>query len=364
MPFALVMMKNGISVATFVPLLLSLSFYTGALPHLMKARNYVKVTLAPDYTVHEERIKLLILILLALYIVFRFFFLVKIFSQGGILSIFSIMQNASVARYVYGETESVSLFFQIGSIFYYCLMGAIGSLISFRFRLSLLLIVSLLIFIEMMEGTRARALIGITIFVVEYALAKNSTLLRKSFISYSLYFIIFFIVLSIIFFIPQYARVYNADNAIEMIIFDKFPSYTIAMYEALCLWINERDLFVLDIGLNTFSGIAKFFGIDFQQGFYEFTQTSYGMTNIYTNMRNILSDFGIIFSVFIYFIVGYIIGLASLKKVRFSMLILVKLSMIFLLFPLYSPFIFANVVVGVLLSFIFYMFFSACKIRF
>ena len=363
-PLALVMIKSGISVGTFVPLLLSLSFYIGALPHLMASSNPARKAVAPAYIVHEDRIKILALSLLALYLVLRFFFLLKLFSQGGLFAIFSIMQSASQARYEQGSSESTSLIFQIGSIFYFCLMGLIGSIVSSKLRLSWILLISFVVLVEMMEGSRARALIGITLLLAEYVLAKNPSLLRKSFRSYISSFTLFFIIATIIFFIPQYARVYHLDNAFEIVIFDKLPSYSLAMYEALTIWIQDRNLFSLDFGYNTFSGALKIFGFTFQQGFYEFSQTSFGPTNVYTNMRNILSDFGLIFSLIIYFFIGYSIGAASLKKVGFFSLIVVKLALIFVLFPIYSPFIFANAIGGVLLLLLFYTFLSRYKFLF
>ena len=346
-----------------MPLLLSLAFYTGALPFLMAFKNYARVVAVPTYTVRESRVKILALSLLTTYFALRSSFLVKFLFQGGIFAIFSIMQTYSKIRYEYATSESLSLVFQLGSISYFCLMGAVGLILSIKFRFSWALIIVFISFIEMMEGTRARVLIGTVILLAEYIMARNSSLMRQNLRSYFISFLFLFIVAAIIFFIPQYARIYNTDNVIEIILFDKLPSYTLAMYEALSLWIRERDLFVLDFGYNTFAGMFKFFGFTFQQGFYEFTHTNFGMTNIYTNMRNVLSDFGIIFSIFIYFFIGYMIGYASLKKVGFFHLMIVKLSLIFILFPINSPFIFANTVFGISLFFLFYTFCFRYRVR-
>lgn len=346
-PFSVVMMKNGISCATFVPLLICLFFYVGAMPHLMASRNHAKLAVAPTYVIRKDRVEILALSLFGLYFFLRFSFFTKLSSQGGVFAILSVMQSASQARYEQGFTESTSLVFQFGSIIFFCLMGIIGQIISNKLRLSWILILLFIVFMEMMEGSRARALIGITILLTEYALSKNQVLLRMRFRSYLLSFMLFFIVAAFIFFIPQYARVYQYDNPIEIVLIDKLPSYTIAIYEALAVWIDQRNLFSLDYGYNSFSGVLKLFGFTFQQGFYDFSQTSFGPTNIYTNMRSVLSDFGIIFSPIIYFFMGHLIGAASLKKAGLFSLLIVKISLIFILFPLYSPFIFANVIFGV-----------------
>lgn len=356
LPFLAILARNGLSVGTFVPLLLILCFYVGILPHLLASTTHRIRENPPVYNVNLIRLRTIAWLLLGLYLALRLDFLYRILSQGGPTKILSIMQSASEARYQDGTSESASILFQGGSIIYFCMMGVVGILLANNFRLRWIAIAGAIVLIEMMEGSRARALIGMTLLLTEFIVASNSKLLLKSFRSYLKTFALLALIAALIFVVPQYARVHHLDNAIEIVFLNKLPSYTIAMHEALAIWADERNLFLMDFGYNTFAGALKLIGLTFPQGFYEFSETSLGPTNVYTNMRNILSDFGIFFSPIIYYLAGHLIGSASIKKRSPTVLIVTKAVLIFVLFPIYSPFIFFNVTAGIIALWVLYIF--------
>lgn len=156
--------------------------------------------------------------------------------------------------------------------------------------------------------------------------------------------------LLLIYFFSAYMRVVNSDNPIE-IAFMKLGSYTIAIYEALMIWMRDSsDSYGTTSGSMSFSSLFKLAGITFPQGFYQLVDTRFGSTNVYTSIRGLLSDFGLMVTCCFFFIQGYVIRLFAYNPLSGLSYQLTRILLFMLMFTLISPFVYFNITLAFILS--------------
>lgn len=297
--------------------------------------------------------------------VFYLIFSVYAFSKVGVIydivtslssgEFMSYALNNAVQRYTnFEESSQQSILQRFGTISFLMSGSLAASVKASRRTVHMLLF--LMILVESASLARLGVLIVFVTYFVEYGIRHNVRLQELSNIKLARMTIFLVAILAAIFLFSAYGRVSDKDDGILEILLMKLGVYTIAMYEALVLWMQtSSDQYGSTYGMGSFAGAFKVVGVEFDQGFYKPVDTTYGSTNIYTNIRGFLSDFGLVGSCILMSIFGFIVSLYSKKSMSFYSYNTVRLIMTMLLFCLFSPFIhfntlFAFVFSGVLIA--------------
>ena len=287
-------------------------------------------------------------------------FIIYISSRFGIVSdiisslfageFMSFALENAVQRYKKMEEESQQTIFErIGSIAF-LMSGSIAASIKTQ-RLKVHLLLGIMIFIASTTLTRLGVLIVFVTYFVEFVIRSNVRLQDLSFMKTVRVGIGLLAILLVIFLFSAYGRISDKEDRIAEILLMKIPAYTIAMYEALLIWMQTNsDQYASYYGSATFASVFKMFSIEFKEGFYYPVSTTYGNTNIYTNIRGFLSDFGLIGSSILMAFFGYMVSLYSRRNMTFFSYNVVRLIMIILIFCLFSPLIHFNTLCALLLS--------------
>lgn len=257
-------------------------------------------------------------------------------------------QSNAVERY--SGYAHVSLMDKIGTVFFVAYGFLLGAAPRKLMLWGLYLYVPM-IFIESSGLARAGVLLSLSAFLVEYIIRNNLKFAQITVIGYVPRLALVLIGLMVVFTFSAVMRIYDEDD-VAGILSSKVASYTIAIYEALFIWMaGERD-FWGGYGVNTFASIYKFFGYKASQGFYEPVLTSYGYTNVFTNIRGLISDFGLFGAALFYILIGY--SVVSFSRARLGSLgyLFMRFIMYIFMFPLLSPFIFTSVLAGFVLSYL------------
>ena len=290
--------------------------------------------------------------------VFYLIFLVYVLSNaGGIYNIvtsilggdfMSYALNNAVQRYT-GESLKQSVFQRIGTICFLMSGSLAASVKTSRRTVHMLLF--LMILVESANLARLGVLIVFVTYFVDYGIRHNVRLQELSNIKLARMAILLVAILAAIFLFSAYGRISDKEDGILEILLMKLSVYTVAMYEALVIWMQtSSDQYGSTYGTGSFAGAFKIVGFEFNQGFYKPVDTTYGSTNIYTNIRGFLSDFGLVGSCFLMSIFGFTVSLYSRKNMSFYSYNTVRLILTMLLFCLFSPFIHFNTFVALIIS--------------
>lgn len=274
--------------------------------------------------------------------------------------IFDILQSLVSGNYVqkalekavarYEGTGDASILHQFGTVAFIVfgfLLGSYNTQDRWKFYMAGFFIMML---IESSALARASVLLACTSYAVELIIRKNKEITNMN--NTKLATVSFYFILSavFVFVFSAYLRVSEHDDAF-MIVFGKVGSYTIAMYEALYEWMTDINYYDSGYGFYTFTSFFKLAGVGVEQGFYPSILTSFGSTNIYTNMRGYLSDFGIIGSAVIFFFFGLILKYSTYRKMGPLAYLFVRMSIFMLAFVFYSPFLFSVVLMAFFFSY-------------
>ena len=257
----------------------------------------------------------------------------------------------SIERYNY-ETKP-SLLSQFSTIFYFCFCYFLGVVLSaaantIHKKIFYIFLWIVLAVFETSTLSRASLVLGITGFATTFLYNYRYEFPKISILKIHIYFVLTLVVLVVVFSISAFGRVSNSENAIDIVL-EKMSSYTIAMYEALLLWVNKFDFSSIKFGVNTFTFLPKLFGVKFESGFYLLTDTKFGETNIYTFIRGIIEDFSL-FSVFIFFLMGLQLNLLDTKLKPTKLFIFFNLWVVnFFMYPMISIFNFTTYFLGYLI---------------
>ena len=291
-----------------------------------------------------------------LYIVFIVYFIGKfqilLLLSDALLNgnFFQFALNNAVQRYE--DFESVSKQSVLGRLATIAFLMS-GFLMATVERRSYLLwfLFALMIIMESMALARLGVLIVLVTFFVEYSIRHNSFIQAYSPVKLAKIATFLLLVLFVIFFFSAYGRIHDKDEVLEILL-NKLGIYTIAMYPALLEWMNQVNTYGSDYGTNIFAGIYKIFGFQTDQGFYKLTNTVYGPTNIYTNLRGMLADLGFYLTCLLFFAVGFSINFYSKVSLNKYSYLLVRFLLFLFLFVLFSPFIHFNTFAAFMISWI------------
>lgn len=147
--------------------------------------------------------------------------------------------------------------------------------------------------------------------------------------------------------IPQYGRVYDSPNPLEIVL-KKSSAYSISIYYAFSEYMNSFPAETSNSDFKTFGIISTFLGENKKQGMYDMITVPNGQTNVFTIYRGFIEDFGFllfpIITIFMYYL--SIKSFCTNSKISF---IFTYWTVPLFLYPFYSIFYFNNVLLGYLL---------------
>ncbi len=269
-------------------------------------------------------------------------------------SILVIMQEKSVERYS-DNGESFGALFNMGTAVLYAISSSIlhfllGPANSARLKSIAAILFFLALFIEVLDGSRTRVLLCAVFLSVEVLILGNHRLGSMRLSKFISHFLLSVLFLLLVFLVPQYARIFDKKDALEIVLTVKLPNYTISMYDAFFLWLSgEKE--ALGWGYNSFSFIFKAFGSTYTPGMYLPIRTAFGDTNIYTILRPLVSDFGIMAPAAFLFIAGLCTSYLGFFRGRLLMSLFARVPVVLFFYPLYSAFYFTTTALGFALFF-------------
>lgn len=253
-----------------------------------------------------------------------------------------------VERYEGSGFSKAGLITRLGTLSFLIL----GSLLPYtkpNNKYILLTCVFIMIAIESAGLARLGVLFLFTSFAIGFVIKNNKKISSYSIFKMTKIGIYMFVVLSVIFLFSAYFRVSHKDNVIDILLV-KLLVYTVAMYDAYYVWLDSQQLVGNGYGFNTLAGVYKIFGHEVAQGFYTPSDTYFGPTNIYTNLRGLLSDFGVVFSFLYFLICGVLITTFSSKPAKSWYFIFLHFTMFQFIFVLISPYNYFNLFAAITLS--------------
>jgi oligosaccharide repeat unit polymerase len=130
------------------------------------------------------------------------------------------------------------------------------------------------------------------------------------------------------------------DTIIVELLVERIRAYFFGYLSAFSQWIGSSPEFNQNSGLITFAGPFNLIGImDRPLGFYNPIYIANGVsTNIFTAYRGLVSDFSILGSIFIAFLIGFITQSIFQNSDKIKLINTLPISM-FYAFTLYSPLI-------------------------
>lgn len=296
---------------------------------------------AVDYSNYFVAKKNLIFLIFVLYFLMRFEYLYLIIENMVNGTYASWALSNAVQRYE--GTVILSVSERLAGVLFFIYAILLGTISFAKRNILYHLFFVFMILVESSNLARAGVLIALTMYFVEFLFRRNLFYSNLSLVRYIFYSLISFCILLFVFLFSAYLRINTSDNVFEIII-QKAGSYTIASYQALFVFMQSQSWYFGTFGLNTFAGVFKVFGIETQQGFYLPTNTEFGSTNIYTNIRGLLEDFSYLGAFIIFVFLGAFIKYATYKRIGFIQYYALSLILVFYFYLLYSPFIFFNVV--------------------
>jgi len=349
LPFTIVLQQKYLFEYIQVVTIVSCFFFGGFI-----STKTIKQACSANYEYYLIPRYKYVLVVAVFYFIFKAAILMEVLSHLFSGDFFKWALENAIQRYE--SNVKLSVWYQLGTVsflIYSSLLGAYGWR---KKSLILFFIYFLMLIVESAALARAGILIGFCMIFVEFIIRNNKKLSDMSYISYFKLATISVISLGAIFFFSAYFRISHKDNVVEILL-EKLSTYTLAMYEALFVWMQQVNAYFFGYGYFTFNPIFRLFGDKPRQGFYLLTETSYGYTNIYTGIRGLLSDFGFLGAAFVVFLAGY--KLHQLSKIKANILdyLLLKIIILLIVYILMSPFYFTTVILAYLSSFVYIILF-------
>ena len=262
-----------------------------------------------------------------------------------------IMAENAAARYAV-DAVGPSLADQLGLMvlfMFFIFWGSRSGLKGRKHRYIFVLFAGFAFMVESIALARAGILLAMLAFFVEFVIRRNAYLYRISSFAYIKYSVPIAALLFGVYFFSAYLRVYGNDNAAEIAL-NKLAAYTIAPHELFLIWMQEHYVPGPTGGVNTFTFIWKFFGLEVEQGYYGPLMTRFGISNIYMNLRGLVQDFG---SLGACLFIGWMsaqIAYSTFTQLGAVSYTFLRIALVIILFPIYSPFLFTVFAVAFLFA--------------
>jgi oligosaccharide repeat unit polymerase len=293
-------------------------------------------------------------LVLGAYLFVRWPFITEVGSAIATGRYFEYALSLAVQRYRNPEL-AITPFFNVGTVFFFLFAFLLGGFFATRrhwHKGLLALCFAGMVFIESSSLARTGVVISLVVFVVELLIRRNRFLHTAGQVKIWTYFGTAAIGAFLLLFIVGFLRVANKSYALEIVLLQQVPSYTISAYEALLVWLQSFSHSDYSFGYYTFASFFKILGVYVPQGLWEGVSTSFGETNLFLIYRGMLEDFGIIGATCLMFVLGFAIVQGSLGRPSFIRYLFLRFALLMVMFPLYSVFIFSTVSAAFVLSFV------------
>lgn len=216
------------------------------------------------------------------------------------------------------------------------------------------LIFILILVLESFDLARAPMLLFTVLILVDYIIQYGFKVDRIPWRAFLLVCLKVGVSAFVFFVIVALGRIQGEDGVLQ-ILFKKIGEYTISMYWTFLYWLRSGSWSALNLDIESFFAIKKFItGEVAKDGFYQnHVVTPYGRTIVYTNIRGIVEDLGILSVVVVPLIFSNLLFRYKLKLKIFQRIILVMLC-----YPIISPFIYTVFLLGFILGWIIYVYTS------
>lgn len=146
-------------------------------------------------------------------------------------------------------------------------------------------------------------------------------------------------------------RIGKIDWATQKIVNQKMLIYAFGQIHSFSVWFSQRESIDLDLGVNTFMAVADLLGLtEREPGIYEFMEEA--TSNIFTQYRGLIADFGVIGAQVYCFMQG-MIGAIAYKRVisgadrtRVSVVILAAILFSILYGFIISPWVYTSYILA------------------
>lgn len=345
-PFIVVCMVDWDAVSV-LPISICIMFYAG----------YYIATLAPERPAARDILPnrypitpMVLFVPLAIYVVARIF------------DAQTVVRNLIDGRFVEAAVEGAALRYEgydfsswgdkiatSSCIAYATTLGMIG-----RRKLYYYLILLGMFFIESSALARSSVLLATTAFFVEYIIKESKYLSSKSYLQLHYFIAAAGVILLGIFTFSAYYRVSGDDDAINIVFIEKLPQYTIGAHDIFARWMTDYASEAWSFGYFTFAWIFKIFSGEFNtgvQGAYESIYTPFGESNIYTYLRGLITDFGVVSAYLFFFYIGFSARLFDNRRMGWKSYFALRVSMWMYLYFVISPYYFVVSTVGFMFPF-------------
>ena len=226
-----------------------------------------------------------------------------------------------------------------------------------------------IIFGMLFTNTKAGFIASVMLFVAGFIVAYMEK--NRRFFKINFKMVALLVVLGCIMFLALFAvmciRVGDFSNETISIIKNKFAEYAVGQMQAFELWFENirPDEGGLELGSNTFLAIADKLGLKIKvQGVYGLIDGA--SSNIFTAIRGVITDFGLLGGFLFYMIAGMLGGICEKRIKNAYSIISITLVAGILFFYLYgfiiSPWIYTSYILA-FIGFYAFCYFSKCSIK-
>lgn len=300
----------------------------------------------------------------------------------NIFSDFNRLQTTSnmIATQRYsGSGISTTVFEQVLNSFTYVLPLCAGYSYLYADTLKKKFIVFLTILPSILSMLITSAKLVVVAYVILFFISYYTSFifLKKKFLKINLknllYSLLTALILYKLFYISFVLRIGSTTASIEKMITTKLGIYGFGHIQAFDIWLEQFWSTSNDLGFgnNTFLAFSSIFGfMTKKQGIYDFISGS--STNVFTQYRALISDFGVVFSLIIIFFIGlflkylYLLIISPQTKYIVTSQVLFISILFYLFYFIVSPWVYMTFVLTFLIFYfyIFIAFYINIKLKF
>lgn len=260
------------------------------------------------------------------------------------------LQERAIRRY--SSDTGLSLAMKASRVVLYSLAPCLIAVRLNRIIKSLIFI--LILVLESFDLARAPMLLFTVLILVDYIIQYGFKVDRIPWRRFLLLCFKVSISAFVFFVIVALGRIQGEDGLFQ-ILFKKIGEYSISMYWTFLYWLESGSWSFFNLDIESFFAIKKFFtGEIAKDGFYQnHVVTPYGRTIVYTNIRGIIEDLGLLSVVVVPLIFSNL-----LFRYKWNLKIFQRIILVMLCYPIISPFIYTVFLLGFFLGWIIYVYTS------
>jgi oligosaccharide repeat unit polymerase len=345
-PFLVVCVLDWGAVS-LLPLTICAMFYVGYyMAGMVKTQTTTRDIVPHRYVVTPS----------VLFVPLVIYFVVRIFDVRNVVG------NLIDGRFVENAVEGAALRYEGYDFSSWADKIATSSCIAYAAALGMMkdrklyyyIILVFMFFVESSGLARSSVLLATTAFFVEYIIKESKSLSSRSYFRLHYLMLIAMGILLSIFTFSAYYRVSGDDDAVNIVFLEKLPQYTIAAHDDFSRWMTTYHNEDWSFGYYTFAWMYKIFSGEFNtgvQGTYDLIITPFGESNIYTYIRGLITDFGVVSAYSFFFYIGFSVRRYDDHRMGWWSYFFLRLFLWMYIFFVISPYYFVVSTVGFMFPF-------------